>query len=250
MKVLAIARRELQGIFATASGWLVLAAFLWISGAFWLFGTVWYVDTSMDLVFDPYRSTQLNFSDHLLDPFFNNTTVVLLMLCPALSMRVFAEEYRQHSIELLYTSPVSSAEIVLGKFLGLGTFAAIMLASTAWMPLSLAWWGSPDLVRITTGYASLWLLSAAVLSVGTALSATTRSQVVALVLTFAAAMGLLLAGWFGDDPDSWVGQLSVTAHTAQLARGAIRLSDLVWFTVFVGWMLLAAHQRVESHRWR
>ena len=132
MKVLHIASRELRSMFSTPVGWLVLCGYLLLTGVFWTYMVENYVLQSQDLVYNPMAAAQLNLTDYLLAPFYGNCAVVLVMMLPAVSMRSFSEEFRQRTMELLATSPVSTAEIVLGKFLGAFLF---MLASVIIEPV-------------------------------------------------------------------------------------------------------------------
>ena len=165
MAIFTIAGRELRGIFNTAVGWLVLAGFLLVCGFFWASMVSFYVIQSTDLVANPYAGSQMSLNDHLLAPFFGNTSVVLLMVCPALSMRLFAEERKQGTLELLLTSPVRTVEIVLGKYLGAMAFVVVMLLCTAYVPLTL-WTASAqaDFGVLAGGYTVLLLVSGAVVA--------------------------------------------------------------------------------------
>ena len=250
MKVLVIARREFQAIFHTAMGWLVVCGYLMITGLFWVAMVGNYVSQSNDLVHNPYGATYMTLTDYLVLPFFGNCTVIFIMIAPALSMRVFAEEYKQKTIELLFTSPISTAEIVLGKFVGLLAFVLVLLLATAHYPAMLFWVGNPEIGVWIGGYAALFCLAASLLSVGMLFSDMTSNQIVALVLTFATSLGLYVLSWVGSDPDSLLFQLSISSHLIDLMQGELRLSDMVYFIGFIGFFLVATHQRVESHRWQ
>lgn len=249
MNVFWIAQRELRATFSTTIGWLVLAGYLLISGIFWSSMVSYYVMQSTDVIANPYAASNMNLTDYLLSPFFGNVSVVLLMVCPAISMRMFSEDLKQRTMELLFTSPISTAEIVLGKFLGALGFVAVLLLSTAYVPASLYFWGTPDLGALAGGYLSLLLSSAAILAMGLLFSSMTPNQIVALVLTFAGALGLWILPWLSQDPDALVAKLAITSHVEDLVRGALQVSDLVYFAAFIGFFLFATHQRVESHRW-
>lgn len=252
MKVLAIANRELRSYFSTPLGWLVLTGFLVLTAMFWMSMVTTYIQQENDLVYNPEAAAQLNFTDHLLPPFFGNTAVILLMLSPALSMGLFAEEYRRHTMELLHTSPISGAEVVLGKFLGALGFVAVLLLASTHMPLSTLYFGNPDLAVIVTGYAGLLLLSGAMIAMGMLFSAMTNKQLVAMVLTFSAGLVLWILPWMATDgdPNNVLAQLSVMTHLEAILAGAVRLSDLVWFAGFISVFLLATLQQLESYRWR
>lgn len=250
MSVVHIAWRELRAILVTAIGWMVLCGFLLLTGIFWIAMVSGYVAASQEAVFNPYGAALMNFTDHLLMPFFGNCTVLLVFVIPALSMRSFAEEFRQRTAELLFTSPISTLEIVLGKYLGLLGFVVLMLLCTAHYPASLLAWGSPDPGAVFGGYLALFLMSAALLAVGVLTSSFTHNQIVALILSFAIALALYVGSWLSQDPDSWIAQLALTTHLEGVLRGALRLSDLAYFAGFVVVGLLATHQRIESFRWR
>lgn len=249
MITLTIARRELAATFNTPIGWLVMAAFLFIGGIFWASMLDYYASRSVDLIANPYAQQQMSMVDHLLSPYFGNLSVVLLMVCPALSMRLFSEETKQRTMELLLTSPVSTTEIVLGKFLGAMGFVGVMLLCTAYVPLLLMWFGNPDPGALLGGYASLVAVSAGIIAMGMLFSAMTSNQIVALILTFVAALALWVLPWVNNDPESWQQRASLVAHVTELSRGAMQLSDLVYFLSFTGFFLFATHQRVEAHRW-
>jgi ABC-2 type transport system permease protein len=247
--LLAIAGRELRSAFETSMGWLVLTGWLGVAGTLWVSMLAHYVTVGRDQVFDPYAAQHLNPTDHLLGPWLANLGVVLLVVCPALAMRLYAEELRRHSMELLLTAPVSSAQIVLGKWLGALGVVGVLLGATLWMPVSLAWWTAPDWGALAAGYLGLALVASAVLGVGSVASAATDSPVVALVLTFAVALCLWVAGWINPDPTSLPSQLSLSAHLQDLVVGGVRASDVSYYALLTGWCLLATHSRVESWRY-
>jgi ABC-2 type transport system permease protein len=249
MNVLFIAWRELRATFTTATGWLILTGWLVLSGGFWQAMLQNYVMQSQDIVFDPYTASQLTLTDYLLGPWFGNCAILLIMVVPALTMRLFSEEMKQRTLELLLTSPVSTAEIVLGKFLGALLFAWGLLLSTAYGPLTLFVWGNPDPGVIAAGYLGLGLLSAALVALGTFASSLTSNQIVAMVTAFATALSLLIVEWMSSSPEDWLARLALLSHLTDLFRGAVPLSDVVYYLAFTGLFLFATHQRMESFRW-
>ncbi len=252
MNVLHIAGRELRYILNTVVGWIVLAAFLVIAGFFWSIYLSSYAQAASDMLANPYQLAQLSITDHLLAPFFGNINVFLIFFTPALAMRLFSEEVKQRTIELLLTSPVSTWEIVLGKYLGAMGFVAIILAFTSYVPLSLYLFAEPDPAAIVGGYLSLFLAAAVIMAVSMFLSAMTKNQLVAVVLGISVALFFFVISWVdeAEDPDSILVQLGLRTHLDDLARGVFRLSDLTYVGAFVGFFLYAVHQRVDSFRWR
>ncbi len=249
MNVFTIAGRELRSIFNTTIGWLVLAGFLLVAGFLWSSMVSYYVMQSTDVVANPYAASQMSFTDYLLAPFFGNVAVVLLMLCPAISMRLFSEELKQRTLELLLTSPLSTLEIVLGKFLGAMAFVVVMLVGTFTVPVTLLFWGEPDVGALVGGYLGVLLVSGAVISMGMLFSAFTSNQIVALVWAFSAALVLWVLSWVSQEPGSIFERLALVSHVEDLLRGLVNLSDLVYFAAFIGFFLFATWQRVESYRW-
>lgn len=250
MTVFWIARRELGSLFGGAMGWLVLAGFLLITGVFWVFGVEDYAMISASAVYNPYDLQGLSLTNNLLLPFFGNCTVVVLMVTPALAMRLFSEELRSHTLELLLTSPISSLEIVLGKYLGAVAALAVLLASTLHVPISLGLLADPDPGVLAGGYTALFLLGSAILAMGMCISAWTSNQVVSLLVTFVAALTLYVVSFSETDPEALLNQISISTHVIDLIRGALRTRDLAWFAGFIGFFLFATHQRLESVRWR
>lgn len=250
MSVLHIALRETRALFTTPIGWLVLCGWLLITGIFWVASVGMYVAESQNVVFNPYGAALLNLHDHLVMPFYGNTTVVLVFVVPAISMRLFSEEFRQRTMPLLLTSPVSTLEIVLGKYLGALGFLATALLATVHYPLMLEYWADPDLGAIAGGYLALFSMGAALLAIGLLASSLTNNQIVALVVAFAASLGLYVGAWLADSPDHWLAQLGLATHLEDMLRGAVKLSDLVYFAAIIVVALFATWQRLESFRWR
>jgi ABC-2 type transport system permease protein len=173
-----------------------------------------------------------------------------------LTMRLFAEEKRQGTIELLATSPITDWQVVLGKFLAASALYALMLlaglvnVAGIWIYAS----SPPEWKPILTGALGQFLLGACFLAVGTFVSTLTRNQIVAAILTFCACLGMWTLGW-ADDPTAGpvmkvVAYLAVTSHLADLAKGVVDLKDIVFYLSVITFGLFLAHQSVESQRWR
>lgn len=251
---LAIARRELEQYFATPMGWLCLCGFVLVTGFFFALMTTDYSVQASQSAFNPYMQEEMNVNDWLVQPFFANTAVILLLLCPALSMRLFAEDRRQRSLELLLSSPIGSGQIVLGKYLGALGFLAVLLFGTLHYSLILYWLGAPDPGILAANYLGTFLLAAAFLAVGMLTSAFTESQVVALVVSFGLLLGLWVLSWADSlAPASWGGVLahvSMLSHMEQLSKGLLHVEDVTYYLTFVGFFLFATWQRVEAWRWQ
>ena len=249
MAVRHLGLREIRAIFNTAIGWMVLCAFLLINGVFWEIYLQNYVAQKAQLVFDPYGAASMNLTDYLIVPWFGNCAVILLFVTPALAMRLFSPEFERRTIELLLTSPISTFEIVMGKYLGALGFVIAMLLCTVHVPASLYYWGEPEFGAIAGSYLGTFLMSALLLAIGMFFSSLTKNQIVALTLSFAASLVLYVAGWAGEDPDSILAHIGLATHLEDLFAGAVRLSDLVYFGGGISLFVFATYQRLESHRW-
>ncbi len=250
MKILPIAAREVGAQLGGALGGRARTAFNQISGQVLLLAMLGYSQSSEQLIATPYAGVTLSFGDHLLWPYFSFQALFLLFLLPGVTMRLVSEEVRQRTIELLETSPVTTWEIVLGKFAGAIGFVTVMLALSAWAPLLLWWWSDVQPLLLVCGMAAVWLASACVVALGLAASAATAHQVLALVLSEGVAFGLLIVSGLEDfDPTGILPQLAISPHLEDLCRGLLRASDFAYFAVFIGFFLLATHQRLALRRW-
>ncbi|EFK97564.1 ABC transporter, permease protein, partial [sediment metagenome] len=172
-----------------------------------------------------------------------------LFLVPAVAMRLWAEERRAGTIELLLTLPITLGQAVLGKFLAAWAFITLALAMTFPIWLTINYLGAPDNGVIAAGYVGSALMAGAFLAVGSCLSALTRSQVVAFILTVVVCFVLLLAGyplvldflrgWAPDLLVEGVAQISFLTHFQAIAKGVLDLRDLVFFMLTIAAWLYA-----------
>lgn len=250
MKALHVAGREVTALLGSAIGWIVITAFSLVSGLVFFLAVYNYADASEHLVARPYAEGALNFSDNLLWPFFSFQSLFLLFLLPGITMRLFSEELRQRTLELLETSPISTFEIVIGKFLGAMGFVTILLALNGWGPLYLWFTSDVEPTLLLCGMAGVWLASACIVSLGMAASAATSHQVLALVIAEAFAFFLLvLTGLEQLDSTGVLSKLAITPHLEDLTRGLLRASDMTYFLLFIVFFLLATQQRLAIRRW-
>ncbi len=236
--VIIVARRELVAYFASPLAYVFIVIFLALAGALTFYVGGFFERGQADL-----------------EPFFNFHPWLYLFLVPALSMRLWAEERKAGTLEFLMTLPITTAEAVVGKFLAAWIFAGIALALTFPIWITVAWLGNPDGGVIATGYLGSWLMAGGYLAVGSAISALTRNQVIAFVLSAAACFLLLLAGadvvqsflksFLPEALASAVAGLSFQAHFQQLSQGALELKDLVYFASLIATALVVNTLVVE-----
>lgn len=229
---LAIYKRELKSYFATPLAYIFIVIFLALSGAltFYLGGL--------------YERGQAD-----LQPFFNFHPWLYLFLIPAVGMRLWSEERKSGTIELLLTLPVPMWQAVFGKFLAAWSFVAIALLLTFPVWITVNYLGNPDNGVIVASYIGSLLMAGSFLAIGACLSACTRNQVIAFILTVVVCFLMLLAGFplvldvaatvlpqFLVDA---ISQLSFLTHFAAIAKGVIDLRDLLFFLLTIGFWLYA-----------
>ncbi len=227
-----IMRRELASYFATPLAYVFILIFLVLASLFTFYIGGFYERGQADM-----------------DSFFGFQPWLYLFLIPALSMRLWAEERKSGSIELLMTQPVLLWDAVLGKFLAAWAFTALALALTFPLWLTVNYLGKPDNGAILAAYLGSALLAGGFLAIGSCMSALTRNQVIAFILGVAACFAFLLAGFpmVLDLFRSWaplalvdaIASLSFLTHFESIAKGVIDVRDLLYFAMLIGFFLLA-----------
>ncbi|MBK7403988.1 MAG: ABC transporter permease subunit [Phycisphaerales bacterium] len=222
-------KRELAGYFATPVAYVFIVIFLLLTGVF----------TFAHELGQFYERGQAD-----LDPFFGFHPWLYLFLIPAISMRLWAEERRGGTIELLLTLPVPTWAAVAGKFLAAWAFAGIALALTFPVWITVNYLGSPDNGAILTAYLGSLLMAGGFLAVGSCISAMTKSQVIAFVVTAVACFLLLLTGfplvqdffkgWAPPLVSNTVAGLSFLTRFDSISKGVVSLRDLVYFLSLIG----------------
>lgn len=227
-----VMRRELAGYFSTPVAWVFIVIFLVMAGVFTFYIGSFYDRGIADL-----------------DPFFTFHPWLYLFLVPAIAMRLWAEERRSGTVELLLTLPLTTWQAVLGKFLAAWLFVGLALLLTFPVWLTVNYLGNPDNGVIASGYVGSWLMAGGFLAIGSCMSALTRNQVVAFILSVVVCFGFLLSGlpmvtdlfsgWAPQALLDTIANFSFLAHFATISRGVIDLRDLVYFALVIGFWLLA-----------
>ncbi|MGE0582289.1 MAG: ABC transporter permease subunit [Steroidobacteraceae bacterium] len=230
--VVTIAKRELAGYFATPVAYVFILVFLLLAAAFTFYLGGFYERGQADLT-----------------PFFSFHPWLYLFLIPAISMRLWAEERKSGSIELLLTQPVTLWQAVLGKFLAAWAFTGLALALTFPIWITVNYLGSPDNGVILAAYIGSLLMAGGFLAIGSCMSALTRNQVVAFILAVATCFAFLLAGFplVLDAFRGWAPQLLVDAiaslsfltHFESISKGVLDVRDLLYFALTMAFFLVA-----------
>jgi ABC-2 type transport system permease protein len=255
-KVLTIARKEFTSAFHSWLGVLTATLFFLASGIFFLILILSYSKISMN----PQQYGLSNFSginqtQYIFGSFFSNLSILFLFLVPILTMRSFAEEKRQETLELLFTYPLSDYEIVVGKQLGILLFFGALLLPLAGYLAIFRWIGGEfDWGPVLLGFFGFWFLGAAYLAAGVFFSSLTKSPIISALGTF----GVLILFWildFADDVATgpWArifSELSPLAHYKNFTLGILDVQDVVYFGFFFFYFLFLTLRSIETRNWK
>jgi ABC-2 type transport system permease protein len=187
-------------------------------------------------------------------PLMHNIAIIGLFLVPGLTMRLFAEEKRQGTMELLATSPLTNWQITLGKFASALTFYLVMLLATGVFIGLLFFFGNPEVKPILSGYLGLLLVGGCFISLGLLFSAFTENQIIAFVSAFAVNLAILALGWLANFTGPTLGQffssISPIEHFDDFSKGIIDTKHLIYYLSFMFGGIFLTYVTVESARWR
>ena len=236
-----IFKRELVSYFATPVAYVFIVIFLVLSGALTFHLGSFYERGQADLV-----------------PFFNFHPWLYLFLVPAISMRLWAEERKSGNIELLLTLPISMLEAVIGKFLAAWLFTAIALFLTFPLWITVNYLGSPDNGVILAAYIGSLLMAGGFLAIGACISATTKNQVIAFIISVVICFAFLLSGfsivldffrgWAPQYIVDAISSLSFLTHFASISKGVIDLRDIIYFASLIAFWLYANAVIIEMKK--
>ena len=238
---LAVFRRELDGYFATPLAYVFIVIFLLAMGSFTFYFGQFYQTGRAEL-----------------DAFFGFHPWLYLFLIPAIAMRLWAEEQKTGTIEILMTLPVPVSAAVLGKFLAAWAFAGIALLLTFPMWLTVNYLGAPDNGVILASYVGSWLMAGGYLAIGSCLSALTNNQVIAFVLSVVVCFMFTISGhdlvldffhaWAPLPIVNAVSSFSFLTHYAAIMDGVIDLRDLVFFGTLIALFLFVTAVVIDQKR--
>jgi gliding motility-associated transport system permease protein len=255
--VVLIFKRELNSYFSTLIAYVAITMFLLITGYFFYTSLASFSVISFQAQSNPMVAKQyqlLNITETVVRPLFGNISIIMLLMTPLLTMRLFSEEKKSGTMELLFTYPVKDVEVVIAKFLACFVVFLTMIMLTTTYPILLLTLGEPEIMPIITGYLGLILLGAAFISLGIFTSSLTENQIIAASVSF----GFLLLFWMMSYSVSFVsgafGQiisyLSINEHIASLAKGVLDSEDIIYYLCFIILFLFLTLRSLESKRWR
>ena len=250
---LAICFKELKSYFASPIAYLLLTIFAVIFGFFFSAATAFFSLRSTEMQMMG-RSFPMDINELIIRPLLSNASVIALFLIPMITMRLFAEEKRSGTIELLMTSPVTDLQIIFGKFLGALILYCCIVGVTALNFIFLFIYGNPDTKPLLVGLLGLLLQGAAMIALGTFISTTTRNQIVAGGATFAICLLLWVMDWLSAfETATWakvLSYLSIIQHFEPFTKGVLDSKDVVFFLSLTFFGLFLTARSMESLRWR
>jgi gliding motility-associated transport system permease protein len=250
----AIFRKETANFFVSPIAYAVIAIFLLISGFFFWANVSFMSLVSLQAANNPMVAERINLTDVVIRPLVQNMSIVLLFVMPLLTMRLFSEEKKSGTIELLLTYPVTDWSVLFGKFLSAALLLLIMLAGTLPFLALLFGIGNPDPGTLLSGYLGLLLMGAAFMALGIFISSLTENQIVAAAISFGSALLFWVLSWSstlsGEKVGAVLRQLSILEHLESFNKGMLALPDLSFFVLFTAFFLFLTLRSLETNRWR
>ena len=249
-----IAKKEIKTYFTSPIAYVVIAIFLILVGFFFSSALSWFNSQAIQMAQNPYYAQQMNINQMVYTPLFHNMSIILLLMLPLLTMRLFSEEKKTGTDELLFTSPVSVGQIILGKYLAALAVLVAMLALTGVLSVFSFAFGNPELPQILNGYLGLLLMGAAFIAAGVFFSSLTENQIVSAILTFGALLLFWILNWAAYSASGmWkdvLNYLSIFQHFDDMTRGILDTKDVVYYVSFAFFGLFLTHSVIQSRRWR
>ena len=254
MKIWPVFKKEMRLYFTSPVAWVVMTIFLFIAGYFFYSIFAFYTLASMQSAMNPQMGRELNVTDSVLRPLFSNMSVILLLLMPLITMRLFAEERRSGTIELLLTYPVRDGAVLVAKYLAALALYALMLALTLLYPGLVAFFTRLEWGPLVSGYLGLLLMGATFLAVGIFASSLTENQIVASITTFGILLFLWVIGWSAEYVGgAWgrvLSHLSLLDHFDTFARGVLDTKDVIYYVDVTVIALFLTLRSLEARRWK
>lgn len=244
-----ILKKEIKSFFTSSSTYVVAALFALIMG--WIFFNllIEYVEKHQNV---PNGATQWNFINSVVMKVFGNINFLMLFIAPIMTMKLFAEERRDNTLELYFASPVKDYELVLGKYLASLIMGAFLLSTTLIFPVLMNAANLEDFSFVICGYLALMLNISCFFGIGMVASSLTSNQIVAALLTLVSILGFWMITWVSKGSSNFLlvqitNYLSMNGHFESVAKGVISLSDLVFYFSFI-WLCIFTTKKILAAR--
>lgn len=258
----AIFKREIRAYFISPMAYALYVIFFVLCGYFFWAMVTSYSKYSMMVIQQRQFGGLPAFTEQVFRYLFNDMSIILLLMIPLLTMRLFAEEKKMGTMELLLTYPIRDSEVVLGKFFAALSVVVLMLGLTFLYPVLARYVAGDQLeyAAVLSGYVGVLLMGAAFISAGVFLSSLTENQIVAAVITFGTLLMFWVIGWaaqlaegsrfFGVSFGNVLEQVSILNHFEDFSKGVIDTAHLSYYVLFTGFFIFLTLRVLESNKWR
>lgn len=254
--ILAIAGKEIRAYFHSPIAYLVMTVYAILCGFFFYSFTATYIVQSFRMqAMGGFGAPSMSLNDYVIRPLFAGIlSVILLLLIPLITMRLYAEEKRSGTIELLMTSPLTDLQVILGKFLGALFLYGFLVLITFIYIATLFIYGNPNAKPLIAEAVGYLLFGGALLALGMWISTFTKNQIIAAVVSFAVFLLFYVFDWVTAYSTGTIGQvfsyLSLTTHFDSFAKGVVDLKDLVYYLSVIGIGIFLTARSVEALKGR
>ncbi len=254
----AIFERELKSYFVSPIAYVVIALFIAIAGIFFYLILSSFVQRcfEVDMYAQQLRqmSPPMNLHEWVTRPFFGNVATIALMILPLITMKLYAEEKKIGTIELLQTSPITNIQTLVGKYAASVVLYILMLIITLFYMLFLFAYGNPEIGQVFSGYLGIFLIGSSYLAIGLLFSTLTDNQIVAAVSTIAVILIFWAMGWISSFLSPGLGKIlshfSLIEYLNDFEKGVIDTKNIVFYLSFILMSLFLSYASIESARWR
>ena len=259
-KIWVLTEKEVKQYFISPIAYVVMMIFLTLSGYFFYSGLVRFSEQYKYYknMAQMYKNTevlqQFNLNELVIGPALFNMVFIFLFILPLIMMRSFAEERKQKTDELLITSPITSGELIAGKFTGSLLFVLIMVLPTIFYQFLLFHFTTPEIGPVMSGYLGIILFAGVGISIGLFASSLTENQIIAAVITFVILLFMFIINMLQMGEGSWIMKvmeyISVSTHIRNLLQGVIDTRDLIYFFSLIYLFLFLTKRSLETRGWR
>ena len=253
-QILAVLKKEVAVIFSSPIFYASTFIFIILSGYFFYSNTAYFSMISLQASRNPFIAEQLNMTDAVVKPFFGDLSIVFLLMLPLITMRLYSEEKKSGTIELLFTYPISDAAALTGKFLATMVVVLTMLAGTIPCMVIVSVFGTLEWGLVISGYLGIIFMAGGFTALGIFTSSITENQIVAAVLSFGALLFLWVLGWAKAIAGPVTGEvleyISIVKHVDSFTMGLLDSRDVVFYLLFIGFWLFLTHRFLNTRYWR
>jgi len=252
--ILAVFRKEVAITYSSPIFYAAAFIFLVVSGYFFFTNTAFFSLQSFQAMTNPMLSEGLNLTDMVVKPFFSDLSIILLLMLPLITMRLYAEEKKTGTIELLFTYPLSDMAVLTGIYCATMLVLLTMLVGTIPYLIILEVFGSLEWGIVLSGYLGIILLGGSFIALGIFTSSLTENQIIAAVISFGALLLFWVIGWAKAIAGPLLGpilyHISIISHLAPFVKGLIDTRDVVFYFLFTFFWLFLTLRFLNSRFWR